>query len=217
MTTSDAPPAADPSIARPRGRLVSGALELGITLALASLLYLGITTFLVGTYRVENVSMQPNLVAGEHLLVDKLTPRFDSYGRGDIVVFHAPGMDLDEVPYIKRVIGEPGDHIELVGGQVLVDGVVLDEPYRSDDGRDDGATFPQSDGSSWVVPADSVFVMGDHRARSEDSRTFGPVPVDRVIGRAWLRFWPLDVAGLFQVPAYPELADAVATPAASRP
>lgn len=184
---------------------MSGIVEVLVTLVLAFLLYLGITTFLVGTYRVENVSMLPTLVEGQHLLVDKLTPRFDSYSRGDIVVFQEPGARDGAIPYIKRVIGEPGDRVELRDGQVLINGVALDEPYRSDDGPGDGGTFPQRGGSSWDVPEGAVFVMGDHRARSEDSRAFGPVSVDRVIGRAVVRFWPLDGVGILQTPTYPEL------------
>jgi signal peptidase I len=180
-------------------------VEVGVTLVLAFLLYLGITTFLVGTFRVENVSMQPTLVEGQHLLVDKLTPRFDSYSRGDIVVFQEPGADPGAIPFIKRVIGEPGDHLELRDGQVIIDDVALVEPYRSDDGPGDGGTFPQRGVSSWDIPEGAVFVMGDHRAHSEDSRTFGVVTVDRIIGRAVVRFWPLDVAGIVQTPTYPEL------------
>jgi signal peptidase I len=204
VTTPDAPPAPSEALPRTRSRTLDTVIEIAITVILAVGLYLVIQTFLVGTYRVEQVSMLPTLQQGQHLLVDKLSPRFDPYSRGDIVVFHAPGTNPDSIPYIKRVIGVGGDHIALQDGQVYVNGVALAEPYLSDDGQDDGATLPLDDTSEWDVPADQIFVMGDHRARSVDSRSFGPVPVGQVIGRAWLRFWPLDSGiGLLDVPRYP--------------
>jgi signal peptidase I len=213
IPTSNVPSAAGEAVPRPRSRLLDSIIEIGVTIVLAVGLYLVIQNFLVGTYRVEQVSMEPSLMPGQHLLVDKLTPRFDSYSRGDIVVFHAPGTAPDSIPYIKRVIGVGGDHIALKDGHVVVNGVQLDEPYLSDDGQDHGATLPLDAGTSWDVPAGDIFVMGDHRARSVDSRSFGPVAVDQVIGRAWLRFWPLDSGiGVLQVPTYPGVPE---TPEAS--
>jgi signal peptidase I len=204
VTTSNAPSATGETLARARPRVLDIAIEVAITVVLAVGLYLVIQTFLVGTYRVEQVSMLPTLRQGQHLLVDKLTPRFDPYSRGDIVVFHAPGTPADSVPYIKRVIGVAGDHVELRDGAVYVNGAALTEPYLSDDGPGGGATLPLDGTREWDVPAGEVFVMGDHRARSVDSRRFGPVPVDQVIGRAWIRFWPLDSGiGFLHVPTYP--------------
>ena len=208
-STPNAPSATGEAIPRTRSRLLDSVIEIAVTIILAVGLYLVIQTFLVGTYRVEQVSMEPSLMPGQHLLVDKLTPRFDSYSRGDIVVFHAPGTAPEAIPYIKRVIGVAGDHIALKDGHVVVNGVTLDEPYTSEDGPDQGATLPLDGGTTWDVPAGDVFVMGDHRARSVDSRSFGPVAVDQVIGRAWLRFWPLDSGiGLLTVPSYPGVPDA---------
>jgi signal peptidase I len=190
-------------------------IEIGITVILAVGLYLVIQTFLVGTYRVEQVSMLPTLQQGQHVLVDKLSPRFDPYSRGDIVVFHAPGTASDSIPYIKRVIGVAGDHIALRDGVVEVNGVALDEAYLSDDGEDHGATLPLDGTTAWDVPAGDIVVMGDHRARSVDSRSFGPVAVDQVIGRAWIRFWPLDSGiGFLDVPRYPGVPEAPAATAA---
>ena len=209
VTTTDAPSAPSEALPRTRSRHLDAAIEIAITVILAVGLYLVIQTFLVGTYRVEQVSMLPTLRQGQHLLVDKLTPRFDPYSRGDIVVFHAPGTASDSIPYIKRVIGVAGDHVALVDGDVVVNGVALDEPYLSDDGPNDGATEPLDGTTEWEVPAGQVFVMGDHRARSVDSRGFGPVPVDQVIGRAVVRFWPLDSGiGFLAVPGYPGVPEA---------
>lgn len=211
MSTSNAPSATGEALPRTRSRHADAIIEIAITVILAVGLYLVIQTFLVGTYRVEQVSMLPTLRQGQHLLVDKLTPRFDAYSRGDIVVFHAPGTPSGSIPYIKRVIGVAGDHVALEDGQVLVNGVALTEPYLSDDGRDHGATLPLDGTAAWDVPAGDVFVMGDHRAASVDSRRFGPVPVDQVIGRAVIRFWPLDSGiGFLDVPRYPGVPDAAA-------
>jgi signal peptidase I len=214
VTTSEAPPATSEALPRARPRPLDALIEIGITVILAVGLYLVIQTFLVGTYRVEQVSMLPTLEQGQHLLVDKLTPRFDPYSRGDIVVFHAPGTAADSIPYIKRVIGVAGDHVALEDGMVFVNGVALDEPYLSEDGPGDGATEPLDGTTEWDVPAGQVLVMGDHRARSVDSRSFGPVPVDQVIGRAWIRFWPLDSGiGFLDVPRYPGVPDAASVTA----
>ncbi len=210
MTVPEAPPVADAALPRRRSRIVDTAVEVGTTLVLAVLLYLVVSTFVVGTYRVEQVSMLPTLRPEQHLLIDKLTPRFDSYSRGDIIVFHPPDAAPDSTPYIKRVIGVAGDHVELRDGAVWVNGVALREPYLSTDGPHHGATEPLEPDylTSWDVPPGKLFVMGDHRARSVDSRSFGLVAVDQVIGRAWLRFWPLDGLGIIQVPTYPGVPDA---------
>ncbi len=210
MTIPEAPPLAEPAVPGRRSRLLDTAVEIGTTVVVAVLLYLVIQTFLVGTYRVEQVSMLPTLRPDQHLLIDKLTPRFDGYSRGDIIVFHPPGLPADSTPYIKRVIGVAGDHIELRDGAVRVNGVALDEPYLATDGPHHGATEPLEPDlqTSWNVPAGKLFAMGDHRARSVDSRSFGMVGVDQVIGRAWLRFWPLDGLGLVGAPTYPGVPDA---------
>ncbi len=210
MSIPEAPPLAEPAVTGRRSGLLDTAVEIGITVVVAVLLYLVIQAFLVGTYRVEQVSMLPTLRPDQRLLIDKLTPRFGGYGRGDIIVFHPPDTPVDSTPYIKRVIGVAGDHIQLRDGRVWVNGVALDEPYLSTDGPHHGATEPLEPDflTSWDVPAGRLFAMGDHRARSVDSRSFGMVTLDQVIGRAWLRFWPLDGLGVMAAPTYPGVPDA---------
>jgi signal peptidase I len=93
---------------------------------------------------------------------------------------------------------------------VYVNGVALDEPYlfSEEPGGEPQPTTPPLEQSKWTVPEGELFLMGDHRANSADSRTFGPVPIDRVIGRAWLRYWPLSAFGILQTPTYPSLEPA---------
>jgi signal peptidase I len=154
--------------------------------------------------------MEHTLEPEEYVLVDKLTPRFDAYKRGDIVVFTPPAdWGDDGTPFIKRVIGEGGDKVEIRDdGLVYVDGVALDEPYLYSD-EPGGPTQPTRaplDQATWTIPQGELFLMGDHRSNSADSRTFGPVEVDQVIGRAWLRYWPLGTFGVLQTPVYPDLS-----------
>ena len=190
-----------------RSRLKDGVIEIVTTVGLAIVLYLVITTFIVQTFRVEQTSMQNTLQSGEHLLIDKLTPRFDDYSRGDIIVFHPNGA-TDETPYIKRVIGVGGDRVQIGDGRVFINGVLLDETaYTYPAPGQNEPTVAKNGGSEWDVPEGQLFVLGDHRQRSTDSRNLsvGLVDTDDVVGRAWLRFFPLDTLGILQVPKYPEL------------
>ena len=187
---------------RRRPRALDALIEIATTIALAIVLYVVIQTFVVQTYRVEQQSMQATLQPNQHLLIDKLTPRFDDYSRGDIIVFHPPpDAGEGDTPYIKRVIAVGGEHVQIKRGAVWVNGVKLDEPYVNKDGD----TEADGDQTTWDVPIGSLFVLGDHRSQSTDSRAFGFVPVDSVIGRAWLRFWPLNTLTLIQTPVYPNV------------
>jgi signal peptidase I len=186
--------------------------EIVETLVLTLLIFFVIQNFVAQPYKVQQRSMQRTLEEDQYVLVDKLTPRFDPYNRGDIVVFEPPEeWGQSDTPFIKRVIGEPGDSVEIRDdGLVYVNDVPIDEPYLyadEVDGLPQPTTSP-SELSTWTVPQGELFLMGDHRASSADSRTFGPVAIDQVVGRAWLRYWPIDTFGILQTPTYPSLAPA---------
>ncbi len=184
--------------------------EIVETLVLTLIIFVVIQNFVAQPYQVKLRSMQHTLEPEQYVLVDKLTPRFDAYKRGDIVVFalHEDSVDTSATPYIKRVIGVAGDTVEIRDdGLVYIDDVVLDEPYLySADGGPPQATTALSEQARWTIAEGELFLMGDHRSNSADSRTFGPVKTDQIIGRAWLRYWPLGTFGVLPTPTYAGLA-----------
>lgn len=197
----DVPPLPTPE-ARRRAR--GWVFEIVETLVLTAVIFLGIQAFVAQPYKVEMVSMRNTLQDGQYVLIDKLTPRWSAYERGDIVVFDPPPAwtGPPAIPLIKRVIGLAGDRVELRDGKVLVDGRPLDEPYLFAVDGATQATDPIGATTSWVVPPGQLFVMGDHRQASEDSRLFGPIQASSVLGRAVLRYWPIDTLEVIQRPAY---------------
>jgi signal peptidase I len=139
-----------------------------------------VAAFFVRTSQVSGLSMAPHISSGEYVLVNTFAYKFAAPKRGDIVAFrHDEGA---RAVYIKRVVGLPGDRIRIQSGTVTIDGVALPEPYVH---FPDRRTFPPV-----TVPAGDVYVLGDNRGGSEDSRVFGPVPDDRLIGRALAGIWP---------------------------
>lgn len=200
----------------PRRRL-GCALEIVETLVLTLVIYLVIHNFVAQPFQVEQSSMVPTVNPGEYVLIDKISPRFQDYQRGDIVVFQPPqGFGQGGVPFIKRVIGLPGDTVSLENGRVFVtpaggSPIRLEEPYvvRAVDGGAAPTLPKNADGTStWTIAPGTYFVMGDNRPDSQDSRFFGPVDRELIIGRAWLRYFPLDRVGFIQRPTYAGLTAA---------
>jgi signal peptidase I len=182
--------------------------EIVETLVLTLIIFLVIQNFVAQPYKVQQQSMEHTLEPDQYVLVDKLTPRLDTYKRGDIVVFTPPvdWAQEDGTPFIKRVIGIGGDKVEVKTGEVFVNGTALVEPYLFADAPGDPPEPTTASQESWTVPEGELFLMGDHRANSADSRAFGPVAVSHIIGRAWLRYWPIGVFGILPTPTHPELA-----------
>lgn len=157
-------------------------VSLALQLAILGLL---IAAFFVRTPQVSGLSMEPHISSGEYVLINTMAYRFATPQRGDIVAFHHDG-DTPEV-YIKRVIALPGDRVRIDAGVVYLNGTRLEERYVRYPDRRSVAEL--------VVPPNTVYVLGDNRANSEDSRVFGPVANDALIGRALAGIWPLAAIG----------------------
>jgi signal peptidase I len=160
------------------------------TILLSVVLFLGINA-ISARIRVESISMMPGLNPGNFVIVNKLGYKLGDPSRGDIIVFRLPSDPSQR--YIKRVIGLPGEEISIRGGSVLMNGQKIIEPYV-------GVTT--SRGGSWNVPADSYFVMGDNRNNSSDSRVWGYVPAENIIGKAVIVYWPPQEWGIIGGMAY---------------
>ncbi|MBL8129439.1 MAG: signal peptidase I [Chloroflexia bacterium] len=193
--------------------------EIVETLLLAALIFF-LVRLVVLNFRVDGQSMTPNLDNEQMLLVNRNAYQFvdwqgntfypfDPPERGDIVVFNPP-TESDK-PYIKRIIGLPGDEVTFSNGQVFVNGHMLEEDYIEDRTR-----CQRNDYCDVIVPEGEIFVLGDHRSNSSDSRVFGPVPIENVIGKAWLSYWPIDDIGFVPHESYPDIPNPVveATPSA---
>jgi signal peptidase I len=181
-----APPAAAPAAG---GRhLAREAIE---TALLTLLIFLAIK-LVVQNFRIQGASMEPTLHDGQFLLVNRL-PHYGigEPGRGDIVVFKAweQGAGPEEKDFIKRVVGLPGDKVEIRDNQVMVNDQVLQEPYLEGNATTDRI-------GPITLGQEEYYVMGDNRGNSSDSRTYGPLPQDRIIGKAWLSYWPLENIGV---------------------
>lgn len=155
-------------------------VEILQTLLLAVLLYFAIDA-VFARVRVVNISMQPTFVEGDVLLVNKLAYKLGKLHTGDVVIFHNPN-DVEE-DYIKRLIGKPGDVVRVEGGVVFVNGIPLEEDYIAD---------PPYYTGEWLVPQGFVFVLGDNRNQSSDSHSWGYVPLEDLVGKALVVYWPLD-------------------------
>ncbi len=150
-----------------------------------AVLALLIAAFFVRLPQVSGLSMEPHILSGEYVLINTFAYRLGQPRRGEIVAFRHEG-DARAI-FIKRVVGLPGDRVRIVRGQVFLNGSRLDEPYVR---HADDHSFAET-----TVPTASVYVLGDNRAESEDSRFFGPVSDDRLIGRAVAGIWPPRMLG----------------------
>lgn len=185
--------------------------ELPVLIVIAFVIALLIKTFLLQAFYIPSASMEPTLKVGDRVLVEKLGYRWGEPGRGDVVVFErdlaaiVSAVEEENEPFwddivnsfkslfgfptggkqdfIKRVIGVGGDSIEGKDGRVFVNGEQIEEPYLPE--GTETSTFGPTE-----VPQGEIFVMGDNRGNSDDSRNFGPVPIDSVVGRAFILIWP---------------------------
>jgi signal peptidase I len=163
-----------------RPKVWSAVYEILETVLLAVVIWLAVN-FTTARYVVDGSSMEPTLHTGQFLIVSRLAYRLGSPQRGDIIVFHFPGNPNED--YVKRIIGLPGETVTIQGDKVFVNGVPLQETYVSP-----GALMTYQ--GSWTVPEGSYFVLGDNRAHSSDSRTWGMLSSEYIIGKAWICYWP---------------------------
>lgn len=172
--------------------------EMAETVVLAIVIFLVIRVG-VQNYRIEGQSMEPNFHNGEYLLVNKLAYRLGSFERGDVIVFHYPNDPTKD--YIKRVVGLPGDTVEIRDARLFVNNIAVEEPY---------AHMPMMrDAPPTLVEPDHLYVLGDNRPASADTRSWGLLDQELVIGQAWLTIYPLDLFGLVAHPSL-DLSSAMA-------
>ncbi len=202
--------------------------EIAETLLLALIIFVAVRAVVLN-FRVDGRSMEPDLADNEMLLVNRNAyfafdqdqwfgwiPGVDTeddagpsypFGKpehGDIIVLNPPPSATADKPYIKRVIGEPGDTVELRDGGVYINEQRIEESYIDED---ETPCNPNQICGPLTVPQDAVFVLGDNRDNSEDSRVFGIVPIENIIGKAWLSYWPRTEVGFVPHEDYPELDD----------
>src|SRR5438093_2389464 len=163
--------------------------------ALALFLSIGLNLFVLQVVDVRQSAREATVIEGDRLLLSKVDYRVHAPERGGVIVFRppppaCPADASDCVPYVKRVVALEGDRVDLRDGRVYVNGAAVDEPYARQPTQAEGnaVTYPL------VVPGAAVFVMGDNRPVSGDSRAWGAVPLSSIVGKAYLDFWPLDHA-----------------------
>jgi len=164
------------------------------TLLLAAIIFLVVNTF-TGRYEVQSISMEPTLHEGQYLIVSKVSYWFHHPERGDVVVLDPPNAQ-SVIPYIKRIIGLPGEKVEVRDGRVWIDGIALNEPYISG---------PPTYRQTRILGEGEYLVLGDNRNNSSDSHIWGALPRDNIIGKSVFRYWPPEKWGLIPHYAFPEL------------
>ncbi|MBC7259028.1 MAG: signal peptidase I [Chloroflexi bacterium] len=168
--------------------------EAAETIVLAVVLFL-LLQLVVRNFRILGASMLPTLETGQFVLVERVSYWFSEPRRGDVVIFEYPRAPQED--FIKRIIGLPGETVEIESGSVYINGNLLVEPYLA--GQPTLTYRP----IRLTLGPDEYFVMGDNRAASSDSRAWGPLPRHNIIGRAWLCYWPPSRWGVIRRVTYP--------------
>ncbi|HKZ34635.1 MAG TPA: signal peptidase I [Patescibacteria group bacterium] len=171
------------------------------TLAVAAAISLFIYWFFIQPHRVDGSSMENSFYHEELILTDKISYRLSKPKRGDVIVFQAPNTtDRD---YIKRITGLPGESVLLRDGDVYINGQILQESYTNEQHTTNGEEFLKDD-TPYLIPDGYYFALGDNREHSSDSRSFGPVQKEKIVGKVWLRYWPPSSMGLIPSIHYPQ-------------
>lgn len=168
-------------------------------IVLALSIFIIVYLFLFQPHQVKGDSMYPNFINGEFLLTNKISYRFNEPQRGDVIVFKAPPSEPCaeiECEYIKRIIALPGDRVRVANGRIYINGQLLDESdYLPKDTITASGSF-LVEGVEKNIPEGYYLALGDNRSRSRDGREFGPIPRSSIVGKAWLRYWPISQMGL---------------------
>lgn len=156
-----------------------------------------IRQFVIQPFIVDGQSMEPNFQNNDYLITDKVSYRLHTPSRGEVVIFHPP--DNPSVNYLKRVIGLPGDTIKISGGDVYVNGKKIKESYINNNEK---TLSPNSGDVELTLKDKEYFVLGDNRNHSRDSREIGPVPIENIVSRIWLRLFPFNSIKAFAAQKY---------------
>lgn len=179
--------------ARSGSKAKSALLEIVETIVMTVLIFAAVR-LMVQNFRIEGNSMEPNLHNGQYLIIEKVSYRFSNPKRGDVVVFHYPSNPKRD--FIKRIVGLPGEIVEVRRNQVFINGKPLVEPYK-----------PLQGSYNWgpaVVGDDEYFVLGDNRNNSSDSHSWGMLPRSLIVGKAWFCYWPLTEWGFVSHYDFPD-------------
>jgi signal peptidase I len=188
---------------KPKRSAAKSAIEWGLLIVAALVIALLVKTFLFQAFYIPSDSMVPTLKKNDRVIVNKLSYKFHQVHRGDIVVFSTPkgadGKPIDPTikDLVKRVIGLPGETVSEKNGHILIDGKALDEPYLPAGTVSDCASFQAQCFPTAPLGADRYWVMGDNRAGSRDSRYFGAIKKSEIVGRVFVRIWPINRLHIF--------------------
>ncbi len=168
-------------------------LDIIETVVIALAIFVIVYLFLFQPHQVRGNSMYPNFHDSDYLLTDKISYHLSQPKRNDVIIFTAPRNE--DYDYIKRIVGLPGEMMKLEENGLFINNTLLEEPYLPD-GQETFAGNFLGLGETVTIPEDNYFVLGDNRNHSSDSRDWGFVPRENIIGRAWFRYWPLNQMGL---------------------
>lgn len=173
-------------------RILDFIMDILETITFVGSIFIVVYYFIMQPNEIRGASMDTTFRNGEYILISKLSYKFGMPTKGDVVVFRSP--DNKDIEYIKRIIGLPGDRVMVLGGDVYVNGVKFPDSFAQHPTTTTEGGF-LSEGQEITVPAEHLFVMGDNRPRSSDSRVFGPVPFSDVIGKVFYRYFPTNRMG----------------------
>lgn len=178
-------------------KIIDFVMDILETIVFVGSIFIVIYLYIAAPHQIKGASMDPTFHNGEYILTSKISYKFESIKRGDVVVFAS--LKNAYIDFIKRIIGLPGDQVKVADGEVSVNGIQLQENYISAKTTVFAGGFMQND-VEITVPEGEVFVMGDNRPRSSDSREFGPVPISNIIGKVIYRYFPPEKMGPIKNP-----------------